>query len=78
MSEQKHTAVRQVSDAQALTAVLAWERCQEMADRSREEIVRDAWRRDAEAAWQTVERWLEGNKKSGHRAVTSANREDGR
>jgi hypothetical protein len=51
-----------ISDARALTAVLAWERCHEMADRSKDEVLRDCWRRDAEEAWQIVERWLNQDK----------------
>jgi hypothetical protein len=50
--------VKRPSDANALTAVLAWERCQEMAARSPDQIVRDAWLRDAEKAWEIMQRWL--------------------
>lgn len=49
---------RRVSDADALIAVLAWERCQEMADRSKDELVRNGWLRDGQEAWAIVEKWL--------------------
>jgi hypothetical protein len=50
--------MRKISDADALVAILAWERCQEMADRTSDELVRNGWIRDAEAAWEVVQRWL--------------------
>jgi hypothetical protein len=55
-------AMKKVSDADALTAVLAWERCNEMADRSKDELVRNGWLSDAEAAWATMQRWLAQDK----------------
>jgi hypothetical protein len=62
-------AMRRLSDADALTAVLAWERCQEMADRSQDDSVREGWRREAEAAWGIVERWLAQDRPAGRRAL---------
>lgn len=56
--------MKRPTDAQALVAVLAWERCQEMASRSKDECIRDAWLRDAESAWEIMQRWLGEPEKS--------------
>lgn len=50
--------MKRPSDAQALTAVLAYDRCQELAARATDECIRDAWLRDAETAWDIMQRWL--------------------
>ena len=55
---EEEAKTERISDADALIAVLAWERCQALASRAKEEVIRDCWRKDAESAWKCVERWL--------------------
>lgn len=55
---EEEAKVGRISDADALIAVLAWERCQALASRAKEEVIRDCWRKNAESAWERVEQWL--------------------
>jgi hypothetical protein len=52
-----------MTEADAFIALLAYQRCQELADRTTDPTLKKCWQADADAAYERMKNWHDENEK---------------